>query len=69
VTHGQLSDTELTYTSDLVEFGGGVGWSYRLTKTLATGVEASYLVGSILSNATSGSANTITALASLTVFL
>jgi hypothetical protein len=69
VTHSQSTDTELTYTSDLVEFGGGLGWSYRISKGLAVGAEASYLVGSILSNATSGSSNTITALGLFTVFL
>lgn len=69
ITHNQAQNTPVTLSTDVLEFGGGLGWSYRIGSTLGFGFEAKYLVGSILSDATSGSTNMLIAGASLTAFL
>jgi hypothetical protein len=69
ITHGQSQSTPRTFSMDLVEFGGGAGWSYRMFNNVAFGVEGFYLFGALLSKATSGSTSIMTGMASLTVFL
>lgn len=69
VTHGQTQNTPLTYSTDFVEFGGSVGWSFQYSQTVAFGVEAGYMLGSVMSSATSGSSSLITAGTTLTLAL
>lgn len=69
VTHDQSRDTVVTLSTDVVEFGGGLGWSYRVMGNVAVGVEGTYLVGSIMSRATTGTTSMMLATGQITVFL
>ena len=69
ITHNQAQNTPVTLSMDVLEFGGGVGWTYRVMQKLAIGVEGTYLVGSILSSSATGSTNMIMVLGSITAFL
>lgn len=69
ITHKESQETPVTLTTDVAEFGGGIGWTYRLYDKIAIGAEGFYLVGSILSSATSGSTNMIIASLTVTAFL
>jgi hypothetical protein len=69
LTHQQILETNLTVSTDILDFGGGVGYSYRFFKYTAIGVEGYYLSGSIISNAVAGSTSAIFAGATVTFFL
>ena len=69
ITHDESEKTPVTLSTDVIEFGGGIGWSYRVSAKVSAGVEGYYLVGSILSRATTGSTNMLLASALVTVFL
>lgn len=69
ITHNQSESTNVSLPMDVLEFGGGVGWTYRLFGNVAIGLEGNYLVGSIMSKATTGSTNIIIATGLVTVFL
>jgi hypothetical protein len=67
-----LSDplTPLSYTVDNLDAGLGIGYSYRLFKYVAIGMEGSYVYSSSLSpEVASGSSSLIQVLAGITVFL
>jgi hypothetical protein len=69
ITHKEDPDIRPTLSTDVAEFGGGIGWSYRMFDKMAFGVEGTYLIGTFLSPATTGSTSMITATGSITVFL
>jgi hypothetical protein len=69
ITHAQSEITNVTITSDTMDFGGGIGWSYRLFSSVSLGAEATYLNGSIMSEASTGSSTAISAGGVITVSL
>ena len=69
ITHFQRSITNVTYSMDVLEVGGGAGYGYRLLKNTALGIEGTFMTGVVLSDATSGSANSFNVSTSLTIYL
>lgn len=62
--------TPVSYTIDTYDFGGGVGYAYRLFRYVALGAEATYMYNSSLSSkVATGTATFTTASAVLTVYL
>ncbi len=65
-----FGETPFSYAVDAVDVGGGVGYSYRLFKYVAVGVEAGYVYSSSISPlVATGSSTLIEYLGSLTIFL
>jgi hypothetical protein len=69
ITHAENKTSDATYSTDALEFGGGIGWTYRLTKSMALGLEGNYLMGSIMSTTVAGSTNLMMGTMAVTVFL
>ena len=69
ITHGEIAESNASYTMDVLEFGGGAGWSYRAFEYVSLGIEGSYLIGSIMSSSSTGTTSLMTAAATITVFL
>lgn len=69
ITHAQSQITNVTITSDTMDFGAGIGWSYRLFSSVSLGAEATYVNGSIMSKASTGSSTAIAAGGVITVSL
>jgi hypothetical protein len=62
--------TPVSYTIDTYDFGGGVGYAYRIFRYVSLGAEATYLYNSSLSSkVATGTATFTTASAVLTVYL
>ncbi len=68
ITHQQALETNLTISTDVMDVGGGLGYSYRVFNDAAFGAEAYYLSGSIMSNAVTGSTSALFAGGSVTFF-
>ncbi len=43
ITHAQSEITNVTITSDTMDFGVGIGWSYRLFSSVSLGAEANII--------------------------
>ena len=62
--------TPVSYTIDTYDFGGGVGYAYRVFRYVSLGAEATYMYNSSLSSkVATGTATFTTASAVLTVYL
>jgi hypothetical protein len=68
ITHQQVAETNATISSDVLDFGGGLGYSYRLFDYAALGAEGYYLSGSIMSKAVSGATSAFFAGGTVTFF-
>lgn len=55
ITHNQQAFTNSTLASDTLDFGLAFGWNYRVFPMVSVGVEGSYIAGTIISKATTGS--------------
>lgn len=54
---------------DLIEFGGGIGWMYQLSRGISIGAEGSMQVGNALSTVATGGSNLIMGMAMITAHL
>jgi hypothetical protein len=68
ITHKQVPETNLTISTDVLDVGGGIGYSYRFFKYTAIGFEGYYTSGSIMSKAVQGSTSAIFAGGTITFF-
>jgi hypothetical protein len=69
ITHNQSALTNLTHTTDTLDVGGGGGFSYRFANNVSIGVEANYLFGIIMSQATVGSSTQLSTALTSVIYL
>jgi len=66
-TVGQIEQTNFSFVVDTMDFGGGAGGYFRLSRSISIGGEAFYTFGSVLSTAVKGSVTTLFAMSTLNV--
>lgn len=59
ITSKENTLTNVSIATDVVDFGGGIGYSYSIANQIQVVAEAQYLVGSIVSNVAQGSTSSI----------
>lgn len=59
ITSKQSEITNVSVATDVLDFGGGVGYSYNITKRIQVVGEAQYMAGSIISTVAKGTTSSI----------